>query len=217
MHEIKQLASAYMKENRIRESTYSALKESAENLGYIVVEFSRSQSSKDVSLIVNSFHLNDYVAKSNGFVFVNDKYKLIFVNEDLNEIEKKIVLAHELGHVVCKHASARQNVTEEHEANEFAHYLLRESFACRVKSFVSKQKTALITSLLVLMLAFSFVSGRAYYNARHTYYKNYYVIDTGHKYHKKDCKYIKNRNDTRRLTISEYESSSYAPCSVCIP
>mgnify|MGYP000014758105 FL=1 len=42
-----------------------------------------------------------------------------------------------------------------------------------------------------------------------------YVTDTGHKYHKKNCSYLKySKNE---ITLSEAIDENYSPCLVCVP
>ena len=50
-----------------------------------------------------------------------------------------------------------------------------------------------------------------------SYYGEYYITENGTKYHEKDCMIIKDKNNTQRLTKSDYESGDYEPCQVCLP
>lgn len=68
------------------------------------------------------------VFRRNGFTYADMEYRFVFVNKELNENEKKLVLAHEMGYIVCGHFTHApilgNSVIEEGEANQFAHYML---------------------------------------------------------------------------------------------
>ena len=49
------------------------------------------------------------------------------------------------------------------------------------------------------------------------YTENFYVTQTGTKYHVKGCMYIRNKTDVRKMTREEYESGEYEPCRACLP
>lgn len=49
------------------------------------------------------------------------------------------------------------------------------------------------------------------------YYKNYYITPTGLKYHKEECKRIKDKMNKSRMTLDDYESGRYEPCDICLP
>ena len=57
-----------------------------------------------------------------GFFLVNARCKIITINSDLPEEIRRIILAHELGHLVLQHGGGLQ--AEEREADVFASYLL---------------------------------------------------------------------------------------------
>lgn len=52
------------------------------------------------------------------------------------------------------------------------------------------------------------------------YYGEYYRTPSGNKFHRKDCSFLDSamRDGTaRRLTVADYESGRYTPCSRCLP
>ena len=67
------------------------------------------------------------------FTYFSDKHRLVFINENLNEDEKTVVLAHEQGHIWNGHFSSKSvighDVMQEYQANEFEHYLLKDKSA----------------------------------------------------------------------------------------
>lgn len=221
MNKIKQLASAFIKENKLYSLTFSSLKSSAENIGYTVIEFTNTLSNGDVKTIVEKLCLNEYIKKSNGFTFANDKYRLIFINKDLNEKEKLIVIAHELGHIVCKHLGTNliigQDVLEEYEANEFAHFILQNGLKKRIYRFFLKHKKLAVATLILITLVVISVPATMFIKTQQSYYGEYYITDTGQKYHKKECIFIKDKKNVKRLTKEEFEADKYSACGICLP
>lgn len=130
------------------------------------------------------------------------------------------MLAHEAGHIYCGHLAANSiignDVREEFEANEFAHYLLNRSGFEKLSSDLKKHRTAIIL-IDIFVLAISF--GLAVFNfvrADNIYYGEYYVTSTGLKYHLKSCPFVEGKSSLRRLTSAEYEAGEYSPCQVCL-
>ena len=50
-----------------------------------------------------------------------------------------------------------------------------------------------------------------------TYTYNVVVTRTGDKYHTSTCRYVKNKTDTRTMSLSSAKSSGYTACKVCNP
>ena len=50
-----------------------------------------------------------------------------------------------------------------------------------------------------------------------SYYGEYYLTESGNKYHKEECIFIKDKTNVQRITVKEFESGEYAPCKMCLP
>ena len=135
---IKKLTKNFIKKHKLIFIDYSVLKNTAINMGYTVIEFNSIFNEKDVETVIQNLDLCENALKSRGFTYVSTEYRLIFINEDLNDEEKLLVLSHELGHIVCEHFSAApiigNDVKEEYEANEFSHYLLKQDVFRKIKN-----------------------------------------------------------------------------------
>ncbi|MBQ8305356.1 MAG: ImmA/IrrE family metallo-endopeptidase [Blautia sp.] len=188
--------------------------------GFTIVEFNPVLNDPDVSTVIENLGLTDMVRRSNGFLYMDSNYRLVFVNEKLNEDERKIVLAHEEGHYLCGHAFTREvvgrNVAEEQEANEFSHYLLQDPVNVRASRAISRYKKPLIIGAVVAGLAGGGSAVSREYREQQLYQGEYYVTMHGEKYHKKNCVTIEG-HEVRRLTKEDVESGKYEPCSVCQP
>lgn len=217
----KKLAKTFIKKYKLTFIDYSALKNTANNMGYTIIEFNSIFNEKDVETVIQNLDLSKTALKSRGFTYISAEYRLIFINEDLTDEEKLLVLSHELGHIVCEHFSVvpiiGNDVKEEHQANEFSHYLLEESLSRKIHYIVDKNKktTAILMAIIIVSLITIFV-GMAIHREK-AYYGDYYTTSTGNKYHKKECIFTKDKTTVRRLNKKEFEEGTYEACDICLP
>ena len=188
-----------------------------EKMGYTVVEFSNFANDEPVSVLLDALSLENNAANSKGFTYADKSYRLVFVHRELSDDEKLIVLSHELGHIYLDHLKfvsvIGRDVREEFEANEFAHYLLSEN---SVSSFFRQHKR-LVLSITSAAVAAAVIAGVLMTVNQSRYYGEYYVCQTGSRFHTKDCSYIEGKKDLHRLTQEEYDSGAYQPCKRCLP
>ena len=146
---------------------------------------------------------------------------MIFINEDLNDEEKLLILSHEFGHIVCDHFSIApiigRDVKEEHEANEFAHYLLEQRIFYRIKRIIQMYHNLIIALVAVLCLILGALSAYLIMHSSDSYHDNLYITSTGNCYHKKECIFVKNKTNIKRITKEQFEKGTYVPCDVCLP
>lgn len=218
--EIRRTAQQFAKDFNIYEVTYDKLKRAVEKQGYTVVEYNQISNNDLVATLVKSLKLEAQVSHARGFTYADNNHRIVFIQEDLSEDEKVLVMAHEQGHIYCRHMSKApiigQDVRDEFEANEFAHYLLTPSLCVKIKLCIQKHKKL---SIAIMILGGMLIACSIIFLAVHTeqqYYGDYYVTETGNKYHCKDCSFIANKTNTRRMTVEEYESGEYEPCEICL-
>ena len=212
----KKNADQFKSKFKIHAVNSATLYEAITAQGYTIIEFNGIDDSKDVSELVDALQLQEHIKNEKCFTFQNDKYRLVFLHEDLNEDERTVVLAHEEGHIwnghMTRDSSFGTDVIQEYEANEFAHYLLSDR--------TGKRKLSRITAVVcVLILILGIITG-VFLMRQHNeavYTDNLYRTETGTKYHLRDCMYIKDKTDVYRLTREEFESGEYEPCGACIP
>lgn len=184
--------------------------------GYAVVEFNGVSDSVDVNSLVVALNLEDQVSHSKCFTYRSAKYRIVFIHEDLNEEERTIALAHEEGHIINKHLTQDcvfgDDVVQEHEANEFSHYLLDNALG-------RKSKTALIASFCAVIMIAGIIVVGIVNRCRNmiNYTDDLFRTETGTKYHIRNCMYIRDKSNVYRLSIEEYESGEYTPCKACLP
>lgn len=218
---IKKLAKTFIKKYKLTSIDYSILKKVATDMGYTIIEFNSIYNENDVATVIQNLDLSENVLKARGFTYVSAEYRLIFVNEDLNDEEKLLVLSHELGHIVCEHFSTApiigNDVKDEHEANEFSHYLLKPSSFRKTKNAIAVHRKAFIASVVILCLIVGSLAGYLIIQNKHLYKDDLYVTSTGECYHKKECIFVKNKTNIQKLTKEEFESGAYSPCGMCLP
>ena len=192
-----------------------------EDIGFEIVDFSNSRLDSDFSDLVQGLAIHELVKTRKAFVYQNVDVKLLFLCETLTPEEKQYAIAHELGHIQIGHLQngtySDSSVAEEYEANEFAHYLLHPETRIRAESVIRKRKP-LFAVLIVVILALVIGTLVLKHNtSEKAYYKEYYVTESGKKYHTKDCSVIRDKANVHRLTVVEYESGQYEPCGICKP
>ncbi len=223
------LARQFFREYKLHRLTLEGLCRVITRQGYTIIEFSQIYNTGNEASLIQALDLTDYIGQSRGFTYVDKNYRLVFVSEDLSEAEKLIVLSHEEGHIFCGHTApisvVGRDVTEEFEANEFAHYLLKKSdvrgssLLCRFKAPMLAVAALIITVVLSVGTMSLLESEKHNTGERHsaTDYSNYYVTPSGEKYHEAGCKHIKNKSNIRQLTYEELENGAYEPCGDCCP
>lgn len=221
VNNIKKTAQLFREEFSVRSVTLDNLRSVIRRQGYNIIEFNGIADNENVATLIEALGLQTYCQSSKGFTYADSRYRLVFVHEALSDSEKLMVLAHEEGHIYCKHFSEAKiigrDVAQEHEANEFAHYLLHQNVWQRIRCMAKESRKASI--LVAVSLALLISGGIIFYKmyCENTYYGEYYITSTGNKYHNEDCGYVKGKDNIERLTIEQYESGEYEPCEVCLP
>lgn len=219
--EIKLKARKFIKEFDVHELNYGTLKSAIERQGYTLVEYNHIFNEEDVSRLIEVLKLSDNIVRSRGFTYADQNYRIVFVHEDLSDAEKMVVLSHEAGHIYLGHMSSTpvigRDVQEEHEANEFSHFLLHQGKLDKANLWVRRHKAATILAVAILALLITAGIVLSKIQTEKSYYGEYYITESGNKYHEKDCIFVKDKTNTHRMTIEEFESGEYEPCGICLP
>ena len=122
--------SEFKRKYHINVITSESLSHALNEQGYTIIKFNGIADSEDVIALRDALDVGIYMKQSRCFTYRDDKYRLIFINESLNEEETLIALAHEEGHIwndhLVKDSVIGNDVVQEYQANEFAHYLLKD-------------------------------------------------------------------------------------------
>lgn len=217
----KAKAKAFLTEFHLSKVTTEDLRRIITGQGYTIVEFNNVVNDPQVAMLINALGLQEMIGKSRGFTYADRQSRIVFVHEDLSEKEKLLVLAHEEGHIYCDHFSAApvlgRDVVQEHEANEFTHYILHRNVFGRIGGFVKENKKLCRNIAIVLAAALIITAAVLFIQKQRSYYGDFYVTSTGNRYHEKECIFVKNKSNVHRLTIEEFEEGGYTPCNTCLP
>lgn len=212
----KKQAREFKRKYKVKTVNSASLCEALTTQGYTVIEFNGADDDENVSSLIDALQIRDQVAHGKCFTYQNDKYRLVFIHEDLSEAERTIVLAHEEGHIWNGHMSQDNvfgaDIEQEHEANEFAHFLLKEKTGSKARAKI----IATICALLIVVGVGVGIALKTQHDAA-VYTDDLYRTETGSKYHLRDCMYMKDKTDVYRLTREEFESGDYEPCGACKP
>ncbi len=217
-------AAAYslLRQHKIADVSLDNLAQIAKEMEYSIIDYSKSLEGGYAEKLIKELRLESFARNGKSFAYRKNSVKLIFLCESMNAKEKIYALAHELGHVYCGHLKNgvccnEADIEEEHEANEFAHYLLHPGWYERIALTICKHKVVTVLIAILLMCGIISIPVIRQIQLNRSYYGEYYVTENGEKYHTADCPIIKDRTNTHRLTIVEYESGAYEPCQICLP
>ena len=287
MHKnIRKKTFAFIHKHRLTVIDFKSVRSAAKAEGYTLVEFNHLCNDKDVNVLAEALHLQEYVRTAKGFTYADNNYRIIFLHEDLSDTEKSLVLLHELGHIVLGHLSSNNiignDVVQEYEANEFSHYVANRSKLDRFCHSVRWHKKWYVTGISAVLLCVLLIccfcrppkeelttdiytdspvqtekmpdtpetseaqpekqpekqseqqpesqpanqaevqeepapqAPETIHNAPYAD-TEVYVTETGKKYHKKDCRYIKNKTGVKPLTPEQLASGFFKPCAYCNP
>ena len=215
MNERRQ-ARAFRRRFRLKQVDSSGLRQALKELGYTVVEFNGLCDTEEVTELLDALDLLERARRCRGFSYRDESFRLVFLHQDLTEEERTVVLAHEAGHIWCGHMDRSrllgEDVMQEREANEFSHYLLLD------RSGALRRRAVLVLTGAVLA-AVCLCGGLLWRNQHNkaVYTDHFYRTAAGHKYHLRECMYLRDRKDVYRLTRAEFASGEYEPCDACLP
>ena len=214
--DVRKQATRFRKKYKLKAINSATLCDVLSRQGYTVIEFNGTAETEDVRNLIDALEIHDQISHSRCFTYKSDKYRIIFVHEDLNEEERTIALIHEEGHIWHGHMHTGnilgEDIVQEYEANEFAHYLLKDKTGSRKRT---KLIIACMAAIVLLGSAFGVLMKQSHDEA--VYADNLYRTETGEKYHLRDCMYIKDKTNVYLLTLKEFESGEYEPCGACLP
>lgn len=207
-------------------SHYKLSKVSLDNLVYIIedqgfeiIEYGFGEDSS-ANRLIERLDLTNYSRANKAFAYQCGVSRFVFVSEDMSAREKLYALAHEVGHIFCGHlkdGNMTCSVEEEYEANEFAHAILHPRMWDCVVLWIREHKKAVCAGALALLALCAVVIGVIHNERQRSYYGEYYITDSGHKYHEAECIFVKDKNNVERLTKEDYYSGEYEPCQICLP
>ena len=74
----------------------------------------------------------------------------------------------------------------------------------------------IIIAILALAVVVTSMVAFTYKKRQSSYYGNYYVTESGERYHQKNCNSIKDSKEISRLTWEDFKSRRYTACQICL-
>lgn len=215
---IRYQAHSLLLQYKIQAVTLDNLVYIIEDQGYEIVEYGNEDFESQH--LLDKMGLTAYARARKAFTYKQGLAKFVFVFEDLSAKEKLLALAHEVGHIVCNHlkdGNTECSVDEEYEANEFAHHLLHPGPWIQIKSWILAHRNTVIAVAVVVLLVIIGAVIATNVIRNNSYYGEYYITESGEKYHKADCIFVKDKTNVERLTEKDYYSGEYEACQICLP
>ena len=205
-------ARAFLSEFHHRPFSVSDLEKALQAQGFSLVEYSRLSNGRDVTTLLTSLQLFDYAAKQSAFTYQDPNLRIVFLQENLSQQEKMILLSHELGHILCRHLEHTSvtgpgaGVLEEQEVNDFSARLLRYNKSCRPRRIAMWAGLGTVVLALVGFLLFGTPS---------RVNPTVYLTESGRCYHKEDCKFVAGKSNITSISRRQAEDAGYDACTWC--
>lgn len=218
---LKKSARSFLKEYRIKNLTTDRISEIIRSQGYKIIRFGKAYNDENTEILINGLDLNGYIQAYSAFTYTDDKYRLVFLEDNISDEEALILLTHEEGHIYNGHFGetviAGKNTLHEFEANEFAHYVLNPTLLNKITTFIVNHKAVSIISGVLILLIIGGCITTPLVLRHQSYYGTYYVSPSGTRFHEEDCFYIRDKKTKERVTKDIVIERDLEPCKVCLP
>lgn len=230
MNHVVKITKAF--KNKIGDITFENLEEYLKRNNWLVVQYMPGERNKYLSRL----NLEPNATEENSFLFNSNNLKIVFLREDIDLHEKTYCLLHEIAHIELGYT---ENITpsQERQVIQFAEHCQQQS---------NKKRKHITTGIISIVLLFIIIiavvlslskcnegiltrkggstSPRPETAVLNREYRdnvdlsNMVVITpNGEKYHRPDCYYVKNKENTATITQAEAIQLGKEPCSICEP
>ena len=93
---IKKGARRFIKEYKIKTLTVDRISEIIRSQGYKIIRFGKAYNDENTEILINGLELNGYIQAYSAFTYVDDKYRLVFLEDNLSEEETLVHLEYHL-------------------------------------------------------------------------------------------------------------------------
>lgn len=204
--------------------------------GFRIILFNKFRNEPKIQKLINAYEANEQILTRKTFILVDNENKLLFIRQHIGEEELIHYLLHELGHVWLKHTySLYDDDIQEREADEFAVHvkiLLRQQKNLRNISIVCSMlilavlihvsqalppSTPAMNTTVTPIINTTLTPTISAPPSVDTEFEAVYITTSGKKYHKPDCRYVKNKTNIKEISKSEAIRLEYEPCKICNP
>lgn len=199
-------------------------------IGYRIILFNKSHNPQAVQKVIDAYGLNNQIKNRKVFTFTDDEVKMLFVHEHINEDALIHYLLHELGHIWLRHTrNSDDEDIQEKEADEFA-VLVKVALQNRYRLQKAGKRCVFImsaTMLIVCLVCLLHIPERLQQTSNtvtaisspapfvSSEVDVVYVTKSGSKFHKRNCRHIKNSSTVLEIPYNDAVISGYEPCRDC--
>ena len=209
-------ARQFLRPLHLRRFSSADLEQALLRHGFTLVEYSRVSNDRDVAALLTSLRLAEYAAQHSAFTYADANLRIVFLQENLSEQERQILLAHELGHICCRHLENTHptltGVVEEQEANSFAEHLLTYNRRCRLVRTILLGLAALCCAAVLSVLLRHRGSGTVRMVGGD---EQVCLTHSGECYHRPDCSFVEGKDNIIYVSVAEARQAGYEPCQYC--
>ena len=239
MRRTKELAYNILAKHRIFTPTIENVMDMIKKQGFHIQKYSHIENTSQIEILLRNLDVFEFSKTVPSFTFIDDKFKIVFMLENLSEDEEYLLLCHELGHIICDNPSkgvvASNHIVEECDAAEFAHCLrnpgILHKAAVFVKTYGIKLAAALILVLCMIPTALllntkpsdqsttanianiTAVNNQVSELEIHEYF---YITPKGNRYHLIDCIHVKDKDNLMMVPEKVAFKLGYTPCKNCL-
>ena len=230
----KRIAYKTLLKNRLYSSpSYCDLQRIIEYNQFTIIQYKKHTNSEYVYELITKLGIEYEIEHSDSFLYLKNNLRLIFLNSDIPDEDKCLLLCHELGHILDPHLEKNNlnysKTKKEEFANEFSCYIKNPGVSFKLFMFIIKKwkllisilTTIILISVIILMsisnIAPSSPSTAGVTSTSEIFDDMYYVTSSGKKYHRKACIVVKYRTNLTKYTLNEAVDAGYKPCLICLP
>ena len=220
--EIKRSAYRFLREHKVRHLTLERLREIIRSQGYKIIRYGKAYNEENVQILIDGLGLDGYVSSYSAFTYTDERYRLVFLEDNISDKEALILLAHEEGHIYNGHfgrtAVAGSSIRDEQEANEFAQCILKPTRFGTIACFACEHKAVSVLAVFLAAAAVCAAIASPQLLSRSAAVSGtYYATPSGTKYHRSDCVVIKDKTTKKAVTENDIRKRHLQPCKLCLP
>lgn len=120
---VSEYALSFIKDYRVTDINRESLEIIIQKLGYRLIKYNLLFNNKETEELIQSLNLEKITKQKQCFTYKTKVLKIVFIRDDINDIDSIPVLLHEIGHIYMCHIKSgltEDEVHYENEANQFA-------------------------------------------------------------------------------------------------
>ena len=146
---VSEYALSFIKDYRVTDINRESLEIIIKKLGNRLIKYNLLFNDNKTEELIQSINLEDIIKQKQCFTYKTKVLKIVFIRDDISDIDSIPVLLHEIGHIYMCHIKSGLTEDEVHYENE------ANKFASLVTSYIHKNtKKQKIASTLFFIIIF---------------------------------------------------------------